>query len=643
MAEVSGNVLHSRSAHVINGDPEARGDKDRCGTAEDHALSVPELVAAHAAVRPQATAVTQGKLSLTYLELDQRADRLARLLQLRGVGPDVVVAIYFNRSPAAIVAALGVLKAGGSYLPLDPGYPADRVVFMLKDAQVPVLITGHCMLANLPACPEHVVILDPEGRCDAGQSRPPVAGQPALDHLAYVIYTSGSTGQPKGVEITHAGLLNLVHWHHRAFRITATDRACQLAALGFDAAVWEVWPYLAAGASIRLPEALALNEPEAVRDWLVSQAITICFLATPLAERIMMLEWPKTAALRVLLTGADTLHHYPPAKLPFQLVNNYGPTECTVVASSGPVLPSEHSGRLPTIGRPIDNVQIFILNEQRQEVPFGEPGEIYIGGAGVARGYRNRPDLTAERFMTSLLDSRPGARLYRTGDLGCYLPDGQLVFLGRADEQIKLRGFRIEPGEIVKVLDEHPQVQASAVVARKTGTGDNQLVAYFVPAAKAQPLHTELRNFIATRLPDYMVPATFVKLEALPLNASGKVDRVSLPAPNADNTLRDNVFVAPRTLIEERLASILAPLLGLDQVSVEDNFFLLGGHSLLGTQLIARVRDAFAVELTLRSLFDAPTVAKLSIQIESLLLARLASMSDADVERLLEVVPPANS
>jgi amino acid adenylation domain-containing protein len=642
MAQASGNVLVSQSPRVTSGDQRDRVEKNS-SLHEKQALCVPELVAAHAAAHPQAIAVSQGKLSLTYQELDQRADRLARLLQSRGVGPDVVVAIHLNRSPAAIVAALGVLKAGGAYLPMDPGYPADRVVFMLKDSLAPVLITGHCMLATLPACPEHVVVLDPEGRCDAGQVRPPIAGQTELNHLAYVIYTSGSTGQPKGVEITHAGLLNLVHWHRRAFRVTVADRACQLAALGFDAAVWEVWPYLAAGASIRLPEALPINEPEAVRDWLVSQAISICFLATPLAERIMMLEWPKTAALRVMLTGADTLHHYPPAKLPFQLINNYGPTECTVVASSGTVLPSEHPGHLPTIGRAIDNVQIFILNDQKQEVPHGEPGEIYIGGAGVARGYRNRPALTEERFIPSPRDPRAGARLYKTGDLGCFLPDGQLAFLGRVDEQIKVRGFRIEPGEIVKVLDEHPQIQASAVVARKTAAGDSQLVAYFVAAAKAQPLHTELRNFIAARLPDYMVPATFVKLEGLPLNSSGKVDRVSLPAPSAENTLRDNAFVTPGTLIEERLASILAPLLGLDRVSVEDNFFLLGGHSLLGTQLIAHVRDAFAVDLSLRSLFDAPTVAKLAIQIESLLLARLASMSDADVERMLEAMPPANA
>ena len=357
----------------------------------------------------------------------------------------------------------------------------------------------------------------------------------------------------------------------------------------------------------------------------------------------MTLEWPTKARLRVMLTGADTLHHYPPRKLPFRLVNNYGPTECTVLATSGTVLSNEHPHRLPSIGSPIDNVQVHILNEGMRQAPIGESGEIYIGGAGLARGYRNQPDLTAERFVPDPFSSEPGARLFRTGDLGRYLPDGQVAFLGRIDEQIKIRGFRIEPAEIVKVLDEHPAVQASTVVAREVEPGDKRLVAYFVPAAKAQPTHTELRNFIAARVPEYMVPATFVKLEALPLNPSGKVDRAALPAPNAENTLRDSSFVAPRTPIEERLAAMLALLLDLDRVGVEDNFFLLGGHSLLGTQLIARVRDAFGVELSLRTLFDAPTVSKLSAQIEALLLVKLEAMSEEEAQLLASGTEPATA
>jgi amino acid adenylation domain-containing protein len=604
---------------------------------------VPQLVAAQATIWPDAIAAVHGKALLTYKELNQRADRLACFLQSLGVGPDVVVGIHLNRSLAMVVAALAVMKAGGAYLPLDPNYPSERLTFMLNDARTPVLITAECLRNVLPARPGQIVILDSEGRFPGEATPRPATANPEAGNLAYLIYTSGSTGQPKGVEITHRSLSNLVAWHRRAFRVGLADRASQLAALGFDAAVWEIWPYLTAGARIHLAGAVAVNEPVAVRDWLLSEGITISFLPTPLAEQVMTLEWPAKSGLRLLLTGADTLHHYPPRKLPFVLVNNYGPTECAVVATSGTVLPDEQPDRLPSIGRPIDNVQIFILNERMQQVPLGESGEICIGGAGLARGYRNRPDLTAERFVHNPFSLNPDGRLYKTGDVGRYLPDGQIEFLGRADDQIKIRGFRIEPAEIVRVLDEHPAVRASIVVPREIAPGDKRLVAYFVPAAKANPTHTELRNAIAARLPEYMLPSAFVKVETLPLNTSGKVDRGALPAPTSENTLRDDTFVAPRTPVEERLASMLAPLLGLDKVSAEDNFFLLGGHSLLGTQLIARVRDAFGVELTLRALFDAPTVSKLSAQVERLLLARLEAMSEAEAERLLAITTPVRT
>ncbi|HMF90019.1 MAG TPA: non-ribosomal peptide synthetase [Candidatus Angelobacter sp.] len=605
--------------------------------------TIPDLIAAQATIWPDAIAAVHGKAMLTYKELNQRADLLAGFLQSVGVGPDVVVAIHFNRSLAMLVAALGIMKAGGAYLPLDPSYPTERLAFILTNAQAPVLVTSECLLKALPARPEKTVTLDPNGKLKGDAAARPVAVKVEDYNLAYLIYTSGSTGQPKGVEVTHGGLGNLISWHRRAFQVTNADRASQLASLGFDAAVWEVWPYLAAGARIHLADAVAINEPAAVRDWLLSEGITISFLSTPLAEQVIMLDWPVKTSLRFLLTGADTLHHYPSRKLPFVLVNNYGPTECAVVATSGTVLPDEHPDRLPSIGRPIDHVQIHILNEQMQQVPAGESGEVYIGGAGLARGYRNRPDLTAERFVRNPFGVDSAQRLYRTGDLGRYLPDGQVEFLGRVDEQIKIRGFRIEPAEIVKVLDEHPGVRASMAVAREIVSGDKRLIAYFVPAAKPTPTHLELRNFIASRLPEYMVPAAFVKLCAMPLNSSGKVDRAALPAPTAENTLRDDTFVAPRTPVEERLVSMLAPLLGLDKVSVEDNFFLLGGHSLLGTQLIARVRDSFGVELTLRALFDAPTIASLAAQVESLLLAKLEAMSEADAERLLALTTPART
>jgi amino acid adenylation domain-containing protein len=597
---------------------------------------VPQLVAAQATIRPDAIAAVYGKMLITYKELDQRAEKLACWLQSLGVGPDVVVAVHLNRSLAMIVAALAVMKAGGAYLPLDPTYPAERLTFMLNNAQARVLLTSQCLRNALAEPPKQLVILDAEGRFEGKATANSLPAKVEPRHLAYVIYTSGSTGQPKGVEITHRGLSNLVSWHQKAFKVSPGDRASQLSALGFDAAVWEIWPYLAAGARIHLADSVAIHEPAAVRDWLLSEGITISFLPTPLAEQIMMLDWPTSCSLRLLLTGADTLHHYPPRKLPFVLVNNYGPTECAVVATSGTVFPDERPERLPSIGRPIDNVQIYILDEHMQQVASGEAGEICIGGAGVARGYRNRPNLTAVKFVGNPFALDPDGRLYKTGDLGRCHPDGQIEFLGRVDDQIKIRGFRIEPAEIVRVIDQHPGVRASVVIAREVAPGDKRLVAYFVPAASALPTHTELRNAIAFRLPEYMIPGAFVKLETLPLNASGKVDRAALPAPTAENTLRDDTYIAPRTPIEERLASMLAPLLGLDKVSVDDNFFLLGGHSLLGTQLIARVRDAFDVDLALRALFDAPTVARLSAQVEALLVAKLESMSEAEAERLLE-------
>jgi amino acid adenylation domain-containing protein len=594
---------------------------------------VPQLVTAQAAAAPDALAVTHGKLALTYEELDRRASQLAHVLHLLGVGPDIAVGLYLNRSLAMVVGALAILKAGGAYLPLDPSYPKERLRFYLKEAAVRVLVTGHRMVDGLPVEPDYVITLDSDGRLLAPYSFEPIALDVELENLAYIIFTSGSTGQPKAVELTHRGLLNLVLWHRRAFSVSPSDRASQVAALSFDAAVWEIWPYLTSGASVHLADCPVVNDPETVRDWLVSRGITICFLPTPLAERVMTLEWPTKSTLRVMLTGADTLHRYPPRQLPFQLVNNYGPTECTVVATSGTVLPEEHPAELPTIGHPIDNTQIYILDENIQQVPVDGFGEIYIGGAGLARGYRNRTDLTSARFVPNPFSTEPGARLYKTGDLARYLPDGQIAFLGRVDEQIKIRGFRIEPAEIVKVLNEHPAVQASVVVAREIEPGDKRLIAYLVLARDAQLSHTEMRNFMAGRLPEHMLPATFVRLSALPLNQSGKVNRASLPDPVLENTLRDDAFVEPKTALEERVASIVAGLLGVQQVSVEDNFFLLGGHSLLGTQLITKLGNEFGVELSLRTLFDAPTVSMLSAEIEMHLLAKLEAMSEEEARR----------
>jgi amino acid adenylation domain-containing protein len=466
-----------------------------------------------------------------------------------------------------------------------------------------------------------------------------VDGGVTPENLAYVIYTSGSTGQPKGVQITHDSLLNLVFWHQRTFGISAADRASQVASPGFDAAVWELWPYLTAGASVHLADDGVRSDPEPLRDWLVSHGINIAFVPTPMAELMITLPWPCETALRVLLTGADTLHTYPPSTLPFALVNNYGPTECAVVATSGPIPSDVREDLLPSIGRPISNVQIYILDEKLHQVPVGVPGEIHIAGAGLGRGYLNAPELTAQKFIPNPFDPKPNGRLYKTGDLGCYLPDGQIAFRGRIDEQIKIRGYRIEPNEIVSLLAKHPTVQASAVLARENASGDMQLVAYIVPRAGSSPTDKLLREFLNSQLPEYMVPAAFVRIDSLPVNANGKIDHSVLPAPNDSNCLRGDIaYIAPRTAVEQRIAEIVAPLLGLDRVSVEDNFFMLGGHSLLGTQVIARTRDTFDVQLSLRSLFEAPTIEGVAAEVERLLHLRLEAMSEEQAEQFLEAM-----
>ena len=402
--------------------------------------------------------------------------------------------------------------------------------------------------------------------------------------------------------------------------MTAADRAGHVAGLGFDAAVWELWPYLAVGASVHLADEDTRNSADLLWAWLLAQRISISFVPTPLADRLLevRLQWPCDSALRIVLTGGDTLHHYPPLGLPFVLVNNYGPTECTVVATSGAVLPSSSPTSLPPIGRPITNAEIHLLDERLQPVPAGATGEIYIGGAGVARGYHNRPDLTADRFLPDPFSAAPGGRLYKTGDLGRLLPDGQIAFLGRIDDQIKIRGYRIEPDEIVRALDQHPDIRASTVVARQDSGGEKRLVAYVVSDAECDPSPVGLRDFLGGLLPEYMIPTAFVRLAALPLTAHGKIDRAALPEPDPANTLQDAGSTEPGTETEQRVAEMVGELLNLEAIALEDNFFLLGGHSLLGAQLIARLRQAFGVDITLRSLFEAPTIAALAAELDRL-------------------------
>jgi amino acid adenylation domain-containing protein len=590
---------------------------------------VAELVAQQAAANPSALAISAGHETLAYAELDRRANRLANYLRAVGVGRDTAVGLYLERSPAMVVTALAILKAGGAYIPLDPLQPPARLAFMLRDSEARVVVSTTALAERLPAGSCQVVTLDGDSEKIAAQpdTPPAVTAKPNIEDLAYIIYTSGSTGEPKGVELVHSGLSNLVAWHQRAFQVSSADRASALASLGFDAAVWELWPYLASGASVHIPEERIRSDAKALRDWMVSQRITIAFAATAMAENLMQFEWPQTTALRFLLTGADTLKKYPSSRLPFVLVNNYGPTEGTVVSTSGVIAPASAASQAPSIGRPIDGVQIYILDDRRQPVSEGAVGEIYIGGAGLARGYRNRPELTAERFVANPFHAEAGARLYRTGDLARWLPDGQIAFLGRVDEQVKIRGYRVEPSEIATVLGLHAAVQTSVVVASENVRGEKELVAYVVLSPGANLNAGELRDHLRKRLPDYMVPAEFIAIESVPVTANGKVDRAALPSSNGNR--HSETYVGPRTAVEEELVKILAPLLKLDRVGVNDNFFLLGGHSLLGTQLIARISETFGVDLTLLKLFDHPTVAEMSVEIEDLILARVESSSES--------------
>lgn len=553
---------------------------------------------------------------MSYGELDKQSNQLARLLRTMGVQTDVLVGLCLDRSAAMVVAALAILKAGGAYLPLDPSYPLERLGYMLQDSRVPVLITSAAMSRNLPGGDRITLEMDTNGREIARQPNTALDVESSESDLAYVIYTSGSDGRPKGAQITHGALLNLIAWHQRAFAVTAADRASQLASMSFDAAVWELWPYLTAGASVTFCDEMTRLTPQSLQDWLVQKRMTIGFVPTALAERLMTMDWPTPCSLRILLTGADTLHRHPSPSLPFRVVNNYGPTECAVVATSGEVSAQSSNGNQPSIGRPIDNVEIRILDENLCPVAAGSSGEICIGGAGLARGYLNRPDLDLEKFIILA-----GQRFYRTGDLGRWLANGEIEFIGRRDGQIKIRGFRVEPDEIVGVLDQSPAVEASMVVAREDVGDSKQLIAYIVPVQEAKLSHTALLEFCRERLPDYMLPAIFVRIDALPLNHNGKVDRTVLPLPDSGNIIGDEgrnaPQNAPQNALEARIVAILTELLGVPGIGTRDNFFFLGGHSLLGTQLIARLRDSFGVELSLRRIFDSPTAAELAVEIET--------------------------
>jgi amino acid adenylation domain-containing protein/non-ribosomal peptide synthase protein (TIGR01720 family) len=563
---------------------------------------------------PDAVAVVFEDQQLTYEQLNSRANQLAHYLRSMGVGADVLVGICVERSVEMVVGLLGILKAGGAYVPLDPNYPQDRLLFMLEDAEVSVLLTQQHLVEKLAEHTGQVVCLDSHWQLISQFSDDNLLAVVQTNNLAYVIYTSGSTGTPKGVLIAYEGLLNLVNWHQRTFQITSLDKATQLAGTGFDAAVWEIWPYLTVGASIHLVKSELVTSPVNLRDWLISQQITMTFVPTPVAQELLLLEWTtERLALRYMLIGGDKLASYPSVPLPFEVVNNYGPTENTVVTTSG-VVSATREQISPSIGRPIANTQVYILDKYLQPVPVGVPGELHIAGVGLARGYLNRSELTQEKFIPNPFNNSKfkiqNSKLYKTGDLARYLPDGNIEYLGRIDNQVKIRGFRIELGEIEAALSQHEYVQTSVVIAREDISQTKRLVAYIVPQPQQTPTISQVRDFLKEKLPDYMVPSFIVILDSLPLTANGKIDRRALP-PVESRTGIEGTLVAPRTPVETKLASIWAKVLRVETVGINDNFFELGGDSILSIQIIAKAK-LLGIELTLKQLFANQTIAELA-------------------------------
>lgn len=625
--------LSNRANSPSEGDELALTSGHRTSSDGTDERLVHELFAVRAGQNPRALAVCAPDATLSYGELERRANQLAHHLRALGVDRDIPVGLCLDRSAAMVVGALGILKAGGAYVALDPRDPTDRLRFKVRDCGTEVLVTSATMASQLPGLRANVVSLDHPGVAQGYEPTAPPSATNRVDDLAYVIYTSGSTGFPKGVLVQHDGLGNLNSWHQRTFGISRTDRATQIASPAFDAAVWELWPYLTAGASVHIPAEEVRVDPVAIRDWLIAERITVCFLPTMLAELVMTLYWPSKPALRYLLTGGDTLHGRPRSDLPFAVINNYGPTEATVVATSGLVAPGPDIARTPSIGRPISNVRTYIVDESLNQVPSGSIGELLIGGPGVARGYLGRPELTIEKFIPDRFDSTPDARLYRTGDNVRRHPDGELEFHGRRDQQVQIRGNRVELGEISAILHRHAAVRLSAVVLEDRPT-EPRLIAYVV-CGEPRPSPVELRDLLARQLPNYMVPATFVYLDAMPLTASGKIDRARLPSPVPARSASPSPSTRAHTDLEQVLGTLLAELLELEHVEIDENFFMLGGHSLLGAQLAARIARRFGVEISLRSLFDTPTVAGMAVEVERLLVADLAAMTDADAARLL--------
>jgi amino acid adenylation domain-containing protein len=576
------------------------------------------------------------------------------------------VGIFTDRSIEMLVGLLAVLKAGGAYLPLDPQYPPERIRFMIEDSQARVVLTLSSLLHRLPDTAARPLCLDADRPLFSIESSENLEAQAMPDNLAYVIYTSGSTGRTKGVLVAHRGVTNMIESSIKLFGVDTNSRILQGASLSFDASVLEIFMALLGGGTLCLA-AQGASGPE-LAQLLRDRAITTTAITPSTLDTIPDAEYP---ALKTIIIGGEACSAATAGRWSRggsrgrQLFNAYAPTEATVYATT--IQFAESEDRIPPIGRPISNMRVYLLDQHLRPVPIGITGEIHVGGVGLARGYLNRAGLTAERFVPDPFSRMPGARLYKTGDLARFLGDGEIEFVGRVDQQVKVRGFRIELGEIETVLGQHPGVREAVVVASEDAPGGKRLIAYVVAnirgtsseqgtASSNPPNTSELLSYLKQHLPEYMVPSSFVVLESLPLMANGKVDRNALPVPEQARPELAQVYVAPRTAVEEVLCGVFSEVLQVEPVGVRDSFFELGGHSLLATQVASRVRVTFQVELSLRRLFEAPTVERLAeailndrdererVEQTAELLLKLSGLSDEDAAKLyLETGSPQES
>lgn len=554
---------------------------------------------------PDAVAVICSDASLTYDELNRRANQVAHYLATFGVGRGTLVGVCIERSPAIVVGLLGILKAGAAYLPLDPTYPSERLALMLEEAKPPVVLTQERLVADLPAYGALMVCLDAHwpliARCGDAN---PVSGATAED-MAYLLYTSGSTGRPKGVLGLHRATLSVLAWMWRAFPFAADEVCCQKTSVSFGDSIQELFgPLLQGIRTVLIPDGVLRDVPRLVQTLAlhgVSRIIVVPSLLRTLLDTYGDLA-DRLPRLKLWFAGgealsSDLVHRFRKRLAHARLIDLYGASEASDDTTwYDTSMVSDGLSRVP-IGRPLANAQVYVLDRRLQPVPIGIPGELHVGGAGLTRGYLNRPALTAERFMPHPYSQEPGARLYKTGDVVRYRPDGHLEYLGRYDQQVKVRGVRIELEEIEVVLRRHPAVREVAVVVREDDPGDPRLVAYVVAAQEPPPTVRELRRFLDTKLPAAMAPATFALLETLPLTPSGKVNRRALPPPNLFRSALEDLYGAPRTPVEHQVAAIWCEILGLEQVGIHDNFFELGGHSLSAMKLLFRVQEATHVRV----------------------------------------------